>query len=269
MQHDRVEVPLDDHDLVLSRDALARHLQAIQGAALPEQRGLRRVQVLGHSIINHTSPEADDALLEVEDRQDDPPAEAVVVAGGIAGLFAALFPRDDHARCLAAGEAGCSSTRMPYFSPRFRTTVGNDEPSIFIKNVKTLPPSPQPKQWNIWREGLTMKEGVFSEWKGQRPLKFCPALPSERWALTTSTISARSRIRLMISSGINPRSTLPPDPTELSLEPLKVTERSTSCQKISQLTRRPGHRATAQHVHMQMEDRLAALPAGVGHHPIA
>src|SRR3989454_11277807 len=85
----------------------------------------------------------------------------------------------------------------------------------------------------------------------------------------TSTISARSRIRLMISSGINPRSTLPPDPTELSLEPLKVTERSMSCQKISQLTRRPGHRATAQHVHMQMEDRLAALPAGVGHHPIA
>ena len=93
---------------------------------------------------------------------------------------------------------------MPYFSPRFRTTVGNDEPSIFIKNVKTFPPSPQPKQWNIWREGLTMKEGVFSEWKGQRPLKFCPPLLSERWALMTSTISARSRIRLMISSGINP-----------------------------------------------------------------
>src|SRR2546426_8669332 len=50
---------------------------------------------------------------------------------------------------------------------------------------------------------------------------------------------------------------------------LKVTERSMSCQKISQLTRRPGHRATAQHVHMQMGDRLATLQAGVGHHPIA
>src|SRR5438128_4408972 len=155
---------------------------------------------------------------------------------------------------------------MPYFSPRFRTTVGKLAPSTFIKNVKTLPPSPQPKQWNIWREGLTMKEGVFSEWKGQRPLKFCPALLSERWALTTSTISARSRIRLMISSGINPRSTLSPDLTEPSLQTLRITDGSTSCQSILRLTRRPRHLATAQHVHMQMEDRLAALPAGVGHH---
>src|SRR2546428_8069363 len=88
---------------------------------------------------------------------------------------------------------------MPYCSPRFRTAVGKLAPATCSKNVKTLPPSPQPKQWNIWREGLTMKEGVFSEWKGQRPLKFCPALLSERWALTTSTISARFPDRFMVS----------------------------------------------------------------------
>src|SRR3989442_11567309 len=98
MQRDRIEVPFDDHDLVLSRDALARRLQAIQGAALPEQRSLRRVQVLGHPVINHTPPEADDALLEVADRQDYPPAEAVVVARRIARLFSALIPRDDQTR---------------------------------------------------------------------------------------------------------------------------------------------------------------------------
>src|SRR3989449_4058041 len=97
MQRDRVEVPFDDHDLLLSRDALACDLKPVQRAAFPEQRSLRRVQVLGHPVINHTPPEADDALLEVADRQDDPPAEAVVVARGIAGLFAALIPRDDQA----------------------------------------------------------------------------------------------------------------------------------------------------------------------------
>src|SRR5437879_12512220 len=77
--------------------APTRRSQAIRGAALPKQLGLRRVQVLGHPVINHTPPEADDALLEVADRQDDPPAEAVVVAGCVAGLFAALIPGDDQA----------------------------------------------------------------------------------------------------------------------------------------------------------------------------
>src|SRR5438093_2801436 len=114
-----------------------------------------------------------------------------------------------------------------------------------------------------------MKEGVFSEWKGQRPLKFCPALLSERWALTTSTISARSRIRLTISSGISPRSTLPPDPTEPLSQPFKLTEESTTCQRISGSTRRPRHLAPPQPMHMEVEDRLAALPAGVRHHPVA
>src|SRR3989442_3952640 len=97
MQRDRVEVPFDDHDLLLSRDALACDLKPVQRAAFPEERSFRRVQVLGHPVINHTPTEADDALLEVADRQDDPPAEAVVVARGIAGLFAALIPRDDQA----------------------------------------------------------------------------------------------------------------------------------------------------------------------------
>jgi hypothetical protein len=42
-------------------------------------------------------------------------------------------------------------------------------PSFRIMKAKTLPPAPQPKQWNICRAGLTEKEGVFSEWKGHKP----------------------------------------------------------------------------------------------------
>jgi hypothetical protein len=52
---------------------------------------------------------------------------------------------------------------MPYFSPSVRTAAGKAVPSSFIRKLKTFPPSPQPKQWNIWREGLTVKDGVFSE----------------------------------------------------------------------------------------------------------
>jgi hypothetical protein len=51
-------------------------------------------------------------------------------------------------------------------------------------------------------EGLTVKLGVFSEWKGQRPLKFCPADLSSTNSLTTATIPARSFISLMVSSEI-------------------------------------------------------------------
>ena len=39
-----------------------------------------------------------------------------------------------------------------------------------MRKPKASPPTPQPKQWKIPFLGLTMKEGVFSPWKGQRPL---------------------------------------------------------------------------------------------------
>src|SRR4029078_10858787 len=48
-------------------------------------------------------------------------------------------------------------------------------PSRFVRNVKIPPPSPQPKQCHVSRSGLTMKEGVFSAWNGQRPLNAEPA----------------------------------------------------------------------------------------------
>jgi hypothetical protein len=42
-------------------------------------------------------------------------------------------------------------------------------PSIFITKEMTSPPSPQPKQWKKFREGVTWNDGDLSSWKGHRP----------------------------------------------------------------------------------------------------
>ncbi len=42
--------------------------------------------------------------------------------------------------------------------------------SIFSTKVSTSPPSWQPKQYQACFSWETLKEGVRSEWKGQRPL---------------------------------------------------------------------------------------------------
>jgi hypothetical protein len=48
------------------------------------------------------------------------------------------------------------------------------------------PCSPQPKQCQVSRSGVTMNDGVFSAWKGQRPLWTVPARFSETVSPTTS-----------------------------------------------------------------------------------
>ena len=45
-------------------------------------------------------------------------------------------------------------------------------PSIFVRNVNTFPPTPQPKQWNICLSGETENEGDFSLWNGQSFFRF-------------------------------------------------------------------------------------------------
>src|SRR5215467_9247383 len=63
-----------------------------------------------------------------------------------------------------------------------------------MRNPKASPPTPQPKQWKMPRFGLTVKEGVFSLWKGQRPFQCSPArLRFTNWP-TFSTMSRRERI---------------------------------------------------------------------------
>lgn len=45
---------------------------------------------------------------------------------------------------------------------------------VFIRNFATLPPLPQPKHLKMLRVGETLKNGVFSWWKGQRAVRFAP-----------------------------------------------------------------------------------------------
>ena len=49
------------------------------------------------------------------------------------------------------------------------TASGNASPSIFMMKEKALPPTPHPKQWKMFRAGLTLNEGVFSPWNGHSP----------------------------------------------------------------------------------------------------
>ena len=60
-----------------------------------------------------------------------------------------------------------------------------------MTKLKTSPPSPQPKQCQLSRLGVTTNDGVFSPWKGQRPLKVAPALRRLTVSPTTSTMLSR------------------------------------------------------------------------------
>src|SRR5262245_25807077 len=47
-----------------------------------------------------------------------------------------------------------------------------------ITKLKMSPPRPQPKHFHDSRAGVTVNDGVFSLWKGHRPLYEAPALRS-------------------------------------------------------------------------------------------
>ena len=78
---DPVEVALADDRAARSPDRLERVGEAVEGLALLEDRGLRRVQVFGFLIrLDGASAEADDAAAHVLDREGDPAAQPVVDA---------------------------------------------------------------------------------------------------------------------------------------------------------------------------------------------
>src|SRR6476469_5796475 len=67
------------------------------------------------------------------------------------------------------------------------------------------PPSWQPKQWKSPLLGLTWKDGDFSSWNGQRPLRLPPpALRNWRYSDTTASIGTASRTAFTSSSLILP-----------------------------------------------------------------
>ena len=70
-QRDDVHVALDDDDAAGVADRVARQEQAVELAALREQRRFRRVQVLGLAVAEHAAAEADHAAAAVVDREHD------------------------------------------------------------------------------------------------------------------------------------------------------------------------------------------------------
>ena len=73
--------------------------------------------------------------------------------------------------------------------------------------LKMSPPRPQPKHFHVSRVGVTVNEGVFSPWKGQRPLKVVPAFLSGTVSPMNSTMSSFS---LMVAATLTDNLSAPP-----------------------------------------------------------
>ena len=73
-----------------------------------------------------------------------------------------------------------------------RSAVGKSTPSRSMTKLKMSPPRPQPKHCQRSRVGVTVNEGVFSPWNGQRPLNVVPAFLSWTVSPMSSTMSSFS-----------------------------------------------------------------------------
>ncbi len=83
-----VHVSLDDDALILVADGLPCQVQSKQRLALVEERGPRRVDVLGHPLrVERSRPKADHASLYVPNGDHEPVAEAVVGAAAVLALY--------------------------------------------------------------------------------------------------------------------------------------------------------------------------------------
>ena len=82
--HD-VHVALDHQQSLQAARRLPRLVEAVQLAALVEQLGLGRIQVLGLALVEHAPAEADRAAARVADREHEPVAETVVMTAFAAG----------------------------------------------------------------------------------------------------------------------------------------------------------------------------------------
>ena len=98
-----VHVALDDHGAVGATDGVIRAVEAVEVAALVEQRGLRCVEVLRRVLrVEGTRAEADETLPDVPGGEDEPVAEAVVDTAVLGAHGEARL--DD----IVLGEAACN-----------------------------------------------------------------------------------------------------------------------------------------------------------------
>ncbi len=78
-----VHVAFDNHHLFRLPDGVIGPVQCVNQAAFVEDRGLRRIEVLGLGIADNTATESHGAARTVADREHQPVAEAIVVATGV------------------------------------------------------------------------------------------------------------------------------------------------------------------------------------------
>src|SRR5262249_27588393 len=90
--------------------------------------------------------------------------------------------------------APSSGNAIPALLARARTASGNERRSWRMTKPNASPPTPQPKQWKMFFWGLTVNEGVFSAWNGQRPFQCDPALRRFTNRPTRSTMSTAARM---------------------------------------------------------------------------
>jgi hypothetical protein len=94
---------------------------------------------------------------------------------------------------------------MPPLAASRSTVSTNVRPSISMTNLKTSPPTPQPKQWYEPTDGRTLNDGDFSSWNGHRPLRDPPpAFLRVTYCSMTSSMRVRSRTSWMSSSLMRP-----------------------------------------------------------------
>ena len=76
-----------------------------------------------------------------------------------------------------------------------------------MTKLKTSPPRPQPKHFQLSRDGVTVKDAVFSPWNGHSPLNEVPALRS----CTVSPIRSTRLTFCLISAAAPTDVGVPPD----------------------------------------------------------
>ena len=106
----------------------------------------------------------------------------------------------------ASRERSASGSSTPALRASSRATSMKLFPSTLPTKVKTSPDSPHPKQWKNCFWAFTLNEGLFSLWNGHKPLWLVPARLSDTYSPMTCTMSVRSRISAILSSGISPKS---------------------------------------------------------------
>ena len=92
---------------------------------------------------------------------------------------------------------------MPARSASMRIVSPNPIPWYFWMNVKTSPPAPHTKQWNIRLCGTTYIEGLLSSWNGHKHLNSRPLGTSRTYSPTTSAMSDASSTFSLSSSSVD------------------------------------------------------------------